>query len=77
MVVVSYTNKLCLVSKQFAWSKEKYGSVDATIPYFKNTFSGKKSAGLSVNVFKNRNDLFYAGLEPGNVDNNSTFIAVD
>jgi hypothetical protein len=33
-------------------------------------------AGMLVNVFKNRDDLFYAGLEPGNVDNNSAFVLV-
>jgi hypothetical protein len=39
--------------------------------------NARKLADFSVNVFKNGDNLFYAGLEPGNVDNNSTFIAVD
>ncbi len=31
---------------------------------------------MLVNVFKNRDDLFYAGLESGKVDNNSALILV-
>ena len=31
---------------------------------------------MLVNIFKYRDDLFNAGLEPGNVDNNSAFVLV-
>ena len=40
----------------------------------------RQSAGrarMLVNIFKNRDDLFYAGLEPGNVNNNSAFIPMN
>ena len=32
--------------------------------------------GMSVDIFKNRDDLFYAGLKLGHVDDNSAFIPV-